>query len=379
MTDKFVQVLEAWNKYRQDEIDITKEYDALSLDDGKEAYVNIQLLSEEELIGLLGELEAYNRSLEEVYREQTEKLSANLWRLNIWETTTTRLEFDPFVYAIKLSQGFKTKLTLGLEEALKELLKVEPRQMGLFTGNEKTEAKLRVIEQFVKLHKMETSATGDKLVMELLYMIPRSMRQVYPKSCYAAAMKVLSSLYPEDAARLQGNMEELAKANIPENQNIEATTLSLPSFKQLACDKVALWKQLNITPTVAKVKMATGSKLSDEEIYALLHELNIVTEGAATIDPANKYRVDIAQRVYAEKVFATNPTTQTQSQAQTTTPVKDGVMAHREPTTGCLFNAVAIVCGFFAFYWFIMNKPTSALIAGGICVCMFLFKKKRKK
>lgn len=285
--DKLTTLASAYAKYRI----------AVADNDCIGPYNNVSKMSDEEYNVVMADICAENECTEQMHLPMIEKVSENLWRLPSWASTELRCNTNVFQLTVRLAEGIDD--TKGAHvDALKELLNTDAKNAALLVGNQNDYTLIKAIEQFcVSCGDAHTaSLPGDMLIQHLLNAIPKSALPMYPKNPYQAAKKVLQTLYPDSFQELQVNATRF-NGNT-EAENIDAMSAQLPTFTSVAKDKVNAWKQVTVTPTVAKIKLACGKDLSDDEAKTILLELQKTLQGAEFVDPEKKYRVDASSRAY---------------------------------------------------------------------------------
>lgn len=258
--------------------------------------------SYEELVQLKSKVDSINMCIEAEYVPLTEFVSRNAWRLPMWAVREVREHFDIFQCAILLAMGKRIDLQPELSKPLQDMIRADEQSVKLFHGDKTNLSKIEVLEKLWTSAEETKPLTGEHLIEHLRNAIPESTRSVYPENVYDAAIKVFSILHNNYAKKLDKFMQKIEEQNSTPKENTQYVVEGLPSFKRLACDKVSAWKDLNITPTVAKVKMLAGKQLSDSEADSVLREMFEVKTGAMAINASGRYREDIAQRVYVDQV-----------------------------------------------------------------------------
>ena len=122
---------------------------------------------------------------------------------------------------------------------------------------------------------------------------------------YNAAMEVLKITHPDYFAGMQTAYAQFQQMQATEEEHIQALADAIPSFKKFAKDKVKVWKEMTVTPKVARLKLATGRQLSNAEWQAAFRDYDNIREGSRFLAPEENSV--IAQRAFVQEVYSKVP------------------------------------------------------------------------
>jgi hypothetical protein len=237
------------------------------------------------------------------------KVRANLWRAPAWGSVSVRRDF-PLMRALTLFAAcrnrpaeFEAALPPELASSLRTLAETDESALKLIPGDKAVKEKYREFSRLWEAYGNDPDCHPDLAAENLLRAIPEAALSAYPEAAYEAAAAALKTVYEDEIKEAESEAERLTANRVPADENILRVTETLPTFRQLAADKIHVWKEVNVSPHVAKAKLVCGAKLTDEELTRLVEEVKAVRDGSKTMF-GGKYREDVAQRVYAERVQA---------------------------------------------------------------------------
>jgi hypothetical protein len=313
-------------------------------------------LSPEELNTVYENLFDKYSQLQENSAQYLETVREHAWRFPIFHNTEWRISHA--IDTIVLS-GLATEAK-SLPPEVIDIFKLfeESERTGnynalkLYKGDEKEHKKVQLLENLYNSRQGAVDfVCGEKIVDLLIFDIPTTQLPNYSKNAYTAALEVFNILYPDVKANIEGDAENLQKSNTTPDDNIQQTILHHPTLREYFSDKIHIWKELNITPVAARVKLLTGKGLAENEAERLVEEIDLLQEGADKT-MREQHRRDVKDRVYTERVLARSLTLRDTHRKKTATaghiqvkPKENSTATALPETTGKFSLAPAIALG----------------------------------
>jgi hypothetical protein len=293
--------------------------------------------------------------LEEIYdgaKEQLGMISMQGPRISVYEKRSIRKAYPIKMTVVSVLNGMTTNLPQDLVTAIKGLLDSNQATVRLYPINQKNaEIADRLSDRYRMVSK--DPCVGEDLIDRLVGMIPMATESAYSQNAYTAAQQVFDTLYPEFKELVESQLDYVAKQYTYED-NVN-TIIANMGFGDFFRNKAEAWKELNITPSVAKVKMLTNRPLSDKEAEAIVRTINNVRTKSANIY-GNKYSQDVTQRTYLDNA---------EQKQQTVSPKVAEQKQKQKPKANymkVILAAIAIVCGLM------FNVPALVWIAAIVIV-----------
>ncbi|MDR1523250.1 MAG: hypothetical protein LBS29_04800 [Endomicrobium sp.] len=272
------------------------EYAEDSFHISETAYNQVGDVSEE----MLELVEADNVSIYRKHENMVLKIQKEAWRLRAWNLTEVRRKYS-FIKAlviylehnnIVLDCQYCTDLKKELYSLVNNIDKVE-----LMGGEESNFYKAVMLNELAE--KLEMREREQFLVDSLMKSIPSTSTIAWKNNSYDASSQVIKVLYPEYTKSINKSIVEIDK-KYSDEENIKYIVDTLPSFRELLCDKIDLWKQLNVTPTTARLKYALNKDLTEAEANTILREVSAAKAFSSSSIYDSGFKESSIQRYYVE-------------------------------------------------------------------------------
>jgi hypothetical protein len=245
------------------------------------------------------------REFDELFREsyahipeQLHRINFNCWRIPAYEKRSIRKLYPIKKTVALVCASAADDIPRDLVASIEGVIRSSEDTLRLYPGNKQN---LDIIDKLAPRYAMlnDEAREGEELIDHLVSLIPETTEALYNQNAYLAAQQVFDSLYPNFNELVDSQAEHVAKNYTQEdNINVIMAKMSIGDFFQ---NKIDVWKELNITPTVAKVKMLANKELSDKEAESILRTVN-ATRQQSTAVYGNKYTQDVTQRAYLDNV-----------------------------------------------------------------------------
>jgi hypothetical protein len=245
-----------------------------------------------------------NERLEKVYSGfagPIELIEREGWRIVAWENRSSR-ELYPIkntvvLTCLNVTEGMPDSIVTPLRGMLSD-----PESAKLYKGNTRHKNIIELLEPRYAIVSVG-APEGEELIDRLLSLIPIYSEDSYSQNAYEAALEVFKSLHGDFDAEMDNKAKFIA-STYSQEENINAIVARM-GLGEFFANKVEAWKDLNITPTAAKVKLLANKELSEKEINSILNSIQHTQKNSNLIF-GNRYAMDVTQRAYVESVKEEN-------------------------------------------------------------------------